>query len=70
MRMSEGIEWGLHCATVLAALLVFGVPIGLWQQLAPRSFYDSFPGFGRTWVSPDGPFTEHLVRDIGGRPLA
>ena len=44
--------------------------IGLWAQLAPKSFYDDFPGAGRHWVSADGPYNEHLVRDVGGLNLA
>jgi hypothetical protein len=44
--------------------------IGLWALLAPRSFYDDFPGAGRPWVSADGPYNEHLVRDVGGLNLA
>ena len=36
----------------------------------PRSFYDDFPGAGRTWVAVDGPYNEHLVRDVGGLNLA
>lgn len=44
--------------------------VGLWAQLFPRSFYDDFPGMGRTWVALDGPFNEHLVRDVGGLNLA
>jgi hypothetical protein len=44
--------------------------IGLWALLAPRSFYDDFPGAGRQWVSADGPYNEHLVRDVGGLNLA
>ena len=40
--------------------------IGAWAQFAPRSFYDDFPGLGRHWVRGDGPFNEHLVRDVGG----
>jgi hypothetical protein len=38
---------------------------GLWAQLAPRSFYESFPG-GVSWLVGDGPYNEHFVRDIGG----
>lgn len=50
---------------VLAVLtLQFGA-IGLWAVAAPRSFYDSFPGAGRAWVAVDGPYNEHLVRDVG-----
>jgi hypothetical protein len=54
----------------LAVLVLAAVPVGLWQQFAPRSFYDRFPGFGRVWVSVDGPYNEHLVRDVGGGTLA
>jgi hypothetical protein len=44
---------------------------GAWAALSPRSFYDDFPGtFGREWIHPDGPFNEHLVRDVGGLFLA
>jgi len=47
-------------------LAVLALYQGLWAQLAPRSFYDSFPGGGMSWVSTEGPYNEHLVRDIGG----
>jgi hypothetical protein len=54
----------------LAVLAVQGGLIGVWAGLAPRSFYDDFPGLGRTWVSVDGPYNEHLVRDVGWLNLA
>ena len=56
---------------VVLALLAFssGV-IGIWAAFAPRSFYDDFPGSGHAWVAPDGPFNEHLVRDVGELNLA
>jgi hypothetical protein len=43
--------------------------IGVWGEIAPRSFYDSFPGFGRHWVSPLGPYDEHLVRDYASAEI-
>ncbi len=43
--------------------------VGLWAQILPRSFYDDFPGAGRVWVAVDGPYNEHLVRDVGGLNL-
>ena len=49
---------------------IFGLYSGMQQQFLPRFFYDQFPGFGMTWVSPDGPFNEHLMRDLGGANLA
>lgn len=54
----------------LGYLAVVTAQIGAWAQFAPRSFYDDFPGLGRAWVSIDGPFNEHLVRDVGGLYLA
>lgn len=38
---------------------------GVWAQIAPRSFYVDFPG-GMSWVAGEGPYNEHLARDIGG----
>jgi len=59
---------------VLRVLLVFlalgNVQVGLWATFAPRSFYDDFPGGDRSWVSLDGPYNEHLVRDFGATNLA
>ena len=59
--------------TVLVGLWVlgiFGLYTGLLQQFLPQRFYDQFPGFGMAWVSSDGPFNEHLMRDLGGANLA
>ncbi len=55
---------------LLAWFAFFGLTAGAWQQFAPRSFYDDFPGWGRHWVSPDGPYNEHLLRDVGQGNLA
>lgn len=54
----------------LGYLSLVSLEIGLWAQFAPRSFYDDFPGLGRAWVRVDGPYNEHLVRDVGGLNLA
>ena len=63
---------GNRTIAVRAALL-YGAyvngSVGLWATIAPRSFYDSFPGFGRVWVAIDGPYNEHLVRDVGALGL-
>ncbi|MDQ1520690.1 MAG: hypothetical protein QOI55_1763 [Actinomycetota bacterium] len=55
---------------VLALLAFSSVVVGAWAAFAPRQFYDNFPGGGRTWVAPDGPYNEHLVRDVGELNLA
>ena len=55
------------------ALIVLAVSfamVGVWAQFAPRTFHDDFPGGGRHWVRGDGPYNEHLVRDVGGLNLA
>jgi nucleoside-diphosphate-sugar epimerase len=54
----------------LWAMALFSLLSGIQQQFAPRSFYDDFPGFGMHWVAVDGPFNEHLLRDLGGANLA
>ena len=54
----------------LGYLTVVSLQIGLWALLAPQSFYDGFPGLGRAWVSVDGPYNEHLIRDVGALNLA
>lgn len=54
----------------LGYVIVVSVQVGAWAVLAPRSFYDDFPGLGRAWVSVDGPYNEHLVRDVGALNLA
>jgi hypothetical protein len=55
---------------LLAWFAFFGLAAGVWQQFASQSFYDDFPGLGRHWVSPDGPYNEHLLRDVGQGNLA
>lgn len=55
---------------IVGLLAVSGLAIGLWAAFDPRGFYGSFPGGGRQWVSADGPYNEHLVRDFGSLNLA
>lgn len=55
---------------VLAIWAVVSVQLGIWATLAPQSFYNDYPGFGREWVRVDGPYNEHLVRDFGALNLA
>ncbi len=55
---------------LLGWFVLFGLGVGGWQALAPASFYADFPGSGRHWVSVDGPYNEHLLRDVGQGNLA
>ena len=52
----------------LAIIAISPAWVGIWAAAAPRSFYDDFPGTS-SWVSPLGPYDEHLVRDIGAFQL-
>jgi hypothetical protein len=57
-------------ARVLLALVAAAqAEVGVWGEAAPRSFYRSFPGFGRHWVSPIGPYNEHLLRDYASAEI-
>ena len=60
----------LTARIVLVVLVFQALPIGLWAAFAPRSFYDDFPTDGRSWVGVDGPYNEHLVRDVGALQIA
>ncbi|HZA78509.1 MAG TPA: hypothetical protein VE623_19185 [Acidimicrobiales bacterium] len=55
---------------ILLLLALAALQVGLWLVISPRSFYDDFRGFGRTWVSVDGPYNEHAFRDFGDSQLA
>ncbi len=63
----------MHVLAARVALLTLAVSngvVGAWARLAPRTFFDDFPGAGRVWVSPDGPYNEHLLTDFGAGLLA
>ena len=55
---------------LLGVLTASATVVGAWAAFAPRSFYDDFPGLGQIWVAVDGPYNEHLVRDVGALNLA
>lgn len=55
---------------ILTILAATAAVVGPWASFAPRSFYDDFPGFGRIWISVDGAFNEHLIRDVGALYVA
>jgi hypothetical protein len=55
---------------ILAMLAISAAVVGVWAALYPVSFYDDFPLPGRRWVSTLGPYSEHLIRDVGGLYLA
>src|SRR5918995_5000400 len=68
-RMSMKIE--RHRGVIRLALVYLTVAIGLvaaWILIAPKHFYDEFPG-PAAWVSALPPYNEHLERDFGAAGL-
>jgi hypothetical protein len=53
----------------LALVAAAQAEIAIWGLVAPRSFFDSFPGAGHHWVSALGAYNEHLVRDYAASEL-
>jgi hypothetical protein len=51
-------------------LAVTAAVVGTWAAAFPMSFYNDFPGFRTGWVSALGPYSEHLIRDVGALYLA
>ena len=51
----------------LVVLLVQAAGVGVWASAAPHGFFTTFPdlGVGARWVAGDGPYSEHLTRDVG-----
>lgn len=49
----------------LALLGLVHLSWGLPATLAPRWFFDTFPGFGRAWTAAYPPYNEHLIVDLG-----
>jgi nucleoside-diphosphate-sugar epimerase len=68
---AAGIEPALGPGVrLLLWLLALGqIGVGIQALFLPQSFYDDFP-FGRGWVAMDGPYNQHLVRDVGSLNLA
>ena len=66
MRPTDRLErYGGILRIGMVLLIVPQAVAGFWAFLAPRSFYDSFPGFGRVWVAPIGDYNEHFIADTG-----
>ncbi|HEY7296052.1 MAG TPA: hypothetical protein VH916_13490 [Dehalococcoidia bacterium] len=55
---------------VLALLALTQLEAGLWALVAPRNWFDQFPGGGQHWVAVLPPYNEHLARDAGAGFLA
>ena len=61
-----------HRAAIRIVLLYLTITTGIlavWILVAPKSFYDDFPGGPAHWVSALPPYNEHLERDFGAASL-
>jgi hypothetical protein len=61
-----------HRGLIRFALIYLAVTIGwlaAWILIAPKGFYDNFPGGSTHWVSALPPYNEHLERDFGAGAL-
>jgi hypothetical protein len=61
-----------HRGVIRFALTYLAVTVGLvaaWILIAPKGFYDDFPGGSAHWVSALPPYNEHLERDFGAAGL-
>lgn len=54
----------------LVGTIIIALGVGVWAYVLPREFYDHFPSVLGEWISQDGPFNEHLIRDHGAQYLA
>jgi len=60
-----------HTTLIRVALAYLAVQVGVvaaYILIAPRTFYDDFPGWAQ-WVSALPPYNEHLIRDFGAAGL-
>jgi hypothetical protein len=61
-----------HRGWIRFALIYLAVTMGwlaVWILIAPKGFYDNFPGGSTHWVSALPPYNEHLERDFGAAAL-
>lgn len=56
--------------TLLVALAVPQLAIGVWGLLATRNWYENFPGVGPDLVAAIPPFNPHLASDAAGAFVA
>lgn len=55
---------------LLAALSLSAAYPGAWATVAPRSFFDTFPGAGHHWTAALPAYNAHLIADVGAFYLA
>ncbi|WP_207838680.1 hypothetical protein [Williamsia soli] len=60
---------GFQLAALIGSIVIAAV-VGTWAYFFPEQFYDHFPAVLGEWISQDGPYNEHLIRDHGAQYLA
>jgi len=55
---------------MVVALAAPQLLVGVWAVVAPRSWFDSFPGLDPRLVAAEPPFNAHLATDAGAGFLA
>jgi hypothetical protein len=65
MTVPRWVRWGLLVFVAVPQLVT-----GIWAVLAPRHWFDEFPGLGPMLVAAEPPFNRHLATDAGGAFLA
>jgi len=68
IRVSRPVLEGMNTTfrrVLLGLTVAIGLYVGVWAEFLPEAFYRSFPGFGLHWINVDGPYNEHLIRDVG-----
>jgi hypothetical protein len=50
---------------IAVTLAVPQLIIGVWAVIAPKNWFESFPGFDPRVVAAEPPFNEHLATDVG-----
>lgn len=68
MRRRELDRWWV--TALLGLLAVPNVAAGLWGVIAPRHWFDHFPGRAPRLVAAHPPFNEHLATDAAAGLLA
>jgi hypothetical protein len=57
-----------HAQLIRVTMVLLAIPqgfAGAWALVDPKGWYENFPGAGREWLPPFGPYNEHFAVDAG-----
>ncbi|MCM0673358.1 hypothetical protein NCC78_01260 [Micromonospora phytophila] len=66
----EWLKWAASSAQRSSRPWVIAGVVGVWSYFLPQASFHHFPAVLGEWISQDGPYNEHLVRDHGAMYLA